>query len=302
LIRAEDLSVHFRQGIKRRVLKALDHLDLEIREGDFFALLGQNGAGKSTAMYCLLGLLRPTQGRVTVFGQSPELGSSLYKQIAYLPEEPHYHDYLTVEEAVRYYGALYGKAVSATRVGELLERLRLTEFRRLPLRKCSKGMKQKVGIAQCLLNDTRVLFLDEPMRGLDPLAVKDFRDVLVEMNKKGATVVMNSHILSEVEMVANRAAIIDRGRVLAQDELTNLLRVDVGAYAVEMQDHPQLPSFFTRESAKDGAAHGTVPVERLYDLIDFARTNHLRLMSFALRKASLEESFFAILSSRSPDA
>jgi ABC-2 type transport system ATP-binding protein len=302
LILAEDLSVHFRQGIGRGVLRALDHLDLEIHEGDFFALLGQNGAGKSTAMYCLLGLLRPTHGRVSIFGRSPELGSDLYRGIAYLPEEPRYHDYLTVEEAVRYYGALYGGVLTEARLDDLLERLQLSRFRRLPLRKCSKGMKQKVGIAQCLTNDARVMFLDEPMRGLDPLAVKEFREILVEKNRQGVTVIMNSHILSEVEMVANRAAILDRGRVVAQDELENLLRVDSGVYEVELQDHPELPAFFVRESTANGGARGSVPADRLYDLLDFARDRKLGLTSFALRKASLEESFFSILSRQKLDA
>jgi len=302
VIRAEEVSVHFRRGLGRGVLKALDRFDIEIREGDFFALLGQNGAGKSTAMYCLLGLLRPTSGRVTIFGRAPELGSPMYGSIAYLPEEPHYHDYLTVEEAVHYYSALYGRAVPQARLHGVLEHLRLAEFRRLPLRKCSKGMKQKVGIAQCMLSDAQLFFLDEPMRGLDPLAVRDVRDVLVEMNRKGATIVMNSHILSEVEMVANRAAIIDRGRVVAQDDLRNLMRVDAALYMVEVEEHPDLPPFFSRESSTDGTARGTVAADRLYEFLDFTRARGLKLTSFALRRATLEESFFSILAQRPPDA
>jgi len=302
MIRAEDVSVHFRQGIRRRRLKALDHLDLEIHDGDFFALLGENGAGKSTAMYCLLGLLRPTTGRVTISGRVPELGSDLFRSVAYLPEEPHYHDYLTVEEAVRYYGSLYGERMGAPRVRALLERLRLGEFAKMPLRKCSKGMKQKVGIAQCLVNDARVMFLDEPMRGLDPLAVKDFRDVLVEKNRAGVTIVMNSHLLAEVEMVATRAAILAHGRVVAQDTLSNLRAVDTTAYAVELQDHPDLPVFFVRESSLGGRVQGTVPVERLYELLDFTRANNLAITSVAQHKSSLEDSFFSILARKPPDA
>jgi len=284
------------------VIKALDHLDLEIHEGDFFALLGPNGAGKSTAMYCLLGLLHPTGGSVSLLGHAPELGSNVYRDVAYLPEEPHYHDYLTVEEAVRYYGALYGNGVTETLLMELLERLQLEQFRKLPLRKCSKGMKQKVGIAQCLIRDVRVLFLDEPMRGLDPIAVKVFRDILVEKNRKGVTVIMNSHILSEVEMVANRAAIIDRGRLVVQDDLKNLLKVDAAVYEVEIQDDPELPSFFLRHSRADGMAQGTVPADRLYELLDVAKTKRLTLTRFALRKTSLEESFLSILSHQAPHA
>ncbi len=302
MIRAEDVSVYFRQGIRRRRLKALDHLDLEIRDGDFFALLGENGAGKSTAMYCLLGLLRPTTGRVTISGRVPTLGSDLFRSVAYLPEEPHYHDYLTVEEAVRYYGSLYGERMGTPKVHALLERLRLGEFAKMPLRKCSKGMKQKVGIAQCLVNDARVMFLDEPMRGLDPLAVKEFRDVLVEKNRAGVTIVMNSHLLAEVEMVATRAAILAPGRVVVQDTLSNLRVVDTTAYAVDVQDHPDLPVFFVRESSLEGRAQGTVPVEHLYELLDFTRANNLAITSVSQHKSSLEDSFFSILARKPPDA
>ncbi len=266
MIRAEDVSVYFRQGIRRRRLKALDHLDLEIRDGDFFALLGENGAGKSTAMYCLLGLLRPTTGRVTISGRVPTLGSDLFRSVAYLPEEPHYHDYLTVEEAVRYYGSLYGERMGTPKV------------------------------------HARVMFLDEPMRGLDPLAVKEFRDVLVEKNRAGVTIVMNSHLLAEVEMVATRAAILAPGRVVVQDTLSNLRVVDTTAYAVDVQDHPDLPVFFVRESSLEGRAQGTVPVEHLYELLDFTRANNLAITSVSQHKSSLEDSFFSILARKPPDA
>src|SRR5580658_8261725 len=130
------------------MVRALNGLTLEVREGDFFALVGRNGAGKSTAMYCFLGLLRPTSGKVQIMGQLPELGSRLYKNVACLPEEPHYHLYLTVEEATRYYSALYRRRVSDKAINDVLERLGLAQFKTLPLSKCSKGMKQKVGIAQ----------------------------------------------------------------------------------------------------------------------------------------------------------
>ena len=125
MIVAEDVHVHFRTGMFRRRVRALDGLSLEVRDGDFFALVGQNGAGKSTAMYCFLGLLRPTSGNVQIMGQVPELGARLYKNVAFLPEEPHYHLYLTVEEATRYYSSLYGKRVSDKTIDESLERLGL---------------------------------------------------------------------------------------------------------------------------------------------------------------------------------
>jgi len=204
VIFAEDVHVHFRTRFLRRKVRALNGLTLEVRDGDFFALVGQNGAGKSTAMYCFLGLLRPTSGKVEIMGQVPELGCGLYKNIAYLPEWPHYHLYLTVDEATRYYSSLSGKCVSDKAINESLERLGLAQFKSHPLAKCSKGMKQKVGIAQCLIHEPKVLFLDEPTRGLDPLIVREFRETLREIHQRGATIVMNSHVLSEIEMLASR--------------------------------------------------------------------------------------------------
>lgn len=226
VIAAENVRVHFRRGLLGEPIRALDGLSLEVREGDFFALVGQNGAGKSTAMYCFLGLLKPTSGNLRVMGQVPGLGSKLYDRVAYLPEEPHYDLYLTVEEAVRYYVSLYGMRVSVQKIREVLERLGLEPFRDLPLAKCSKGMKQKVGIAQCVIHRPRLLLLDEPMRGLDPIATKDFRDALVDLNRRGVTIVMNSHLLSEVELVANRVAILANGRVAAVEDVGTLVGRD----------------------------------------------------------------------------
>jgi ABC-2 type transport system ATP-binding protein len=184
VIVAEDVHMHFRRGFLRKYVRALNGLSLEVREGDFFALVGQNGAGKSTAMYCLLGLLKPTSGKVEVMGKIPNLGSPLYQTVAYLPEEPHYHLYRTVEEATRYYASLYGKRIPAKTINETLERLGLAQFKSLRLAKCSKGMKQKVGLAQCLIHETRLLFLDEPTRGLDPLAVREFREALRDIHQR----------------------------------------------------------------------------------------------------------------------
>jgi len=295
VIVAEDVRVHFRTGLFRRKVRALDGVTLEVREGDFFALVGRNGAGKSTAMYCFLGLLRPTSGKVQIMGQAPELGSSLYKNIAYLPEEPHYHLYLTVEEATRYYSSLYGKRVSNKTINESLERLGLAQFKKLPLAKCSKGMKQKVGIAQCLIHEPQVLFLDEPTRGLDPLIVREFREALRELHQRGATVVMNSHVLSEIEMLANRVAIIDRGKVVVQDELHNLLTLNQELYRVVFNGNGSVPEYLSTVEQTGQLVRAFLPKARLVDFMDFVRTSGTLLHECSLKKTSLEESFFNLV-------
>jgi ABC-2 type transport system ATP-binding protein len=160
-----------------------------------------------------------------------------------------------------------------------------------------------VGIAQCLVNtEARVFFLDEPMRGLDPMTVRDFREMLLERNRAGATIVMNSHILTEVELVANRAAIIDRGRVVAQDELSRLARIDAAVYVVELDDHPELPAFLDREAVVDGHVRASLPAEKLYDLLDFTRAKNVAIASLSRRKTSLEDSFMRALGRETPRA
>lgn len=296
MIVAENVHVRFRRGILRKQIHALNGLSLEVRERDFFALVGQNGAGKSTAMYCFLGLMKPTSGKVQVMGRTPDLGSPLYGGVAYLPEEPHYHLYLTVEEATRYYAALYGKRISDKTINDTLERLGLARFKSLRLAKCSKGMKQKVGIAQCLIHETRLLFLDEPTRGLDPLVIREFREWLQAIHQRGATIVMNSHVLSEIEMLANRVAIIERGKVVVQDELKNLLTLDRGQYSVAYEgDGAAQPEYLGAVERQGALVKGTIPKERLYDFMEFARGSRLLIHECSLKKTSLEESFFKIV-------
>jgi ABC-2 type transport system ATP-binding protein len=270
-------------------------MSLQVREGEFFALLGENGAGKSTAMYCFLGLLRPTAGSIRLFGAAPEPGSSVYAKVAYLPEEPHYHLYLTVEEAVSYYGALFGRTVPAKKVGAILDRLGLAEFRQLRLSKCSKGMKQKVGIAQCLLNEPRMLFLDEPMRGLDPFVVKEFRDILLELHRGGATIVMNSHMLAEVEAVATRVAILAHGRVAVEDSMANILNVISDTYDIEFEADGDGPPFFILEHRSERRMRGTIPASRFYDFMDYARDRQALVHACAVKRSSLEDSFLAVV-------
>jgi len=295
VIIAENVRMHFRRGPFRRQIHALDDLSLEVRDGDFFALVGQNGAGKSTAMYCFLGLVQPTSGKVEVMGRAPYLGSPLYEGVAYLPEEPHYHLYLTVEEATRYYASLYRKRVSDKTIHDSLERLGLAEFKSLPLSKCSKGMKQKVGIAQCLIHETHLLFLDEPTRGLDPLAVRDFRETLREIHQRGATIVMNSHVLSEIEMLANRVAIIDHGKVVAQDDLSNLLTLNRELYSVAIEANGAVPDYLASVERLGNLVKGSIPKERLYDFMEYTRSCGLLVHECSLKKISLEDSFFNIV-------
>lgn len=300
MIFAGNVHVEFRRGILRKKLHALNGINLDVRDGDFFALVGQNGAGKSTAMYCMLGLLKPTSGKIEVMGRVPELGSELYRDVAYLPEEPHYHLYLTVEEATRYYASLYGRSVTRKRIDDTLERLGLGQFKSLPLSKCSKGMKQKVGIAQCLIHETRLLFLDEPTRGLDPLLVREFREALREIHQSGATIVMNSHVLSEIEMLANRVAILERGKVVAQDDLRNFLTVDQELYSVAFEANGDAPDYAASVERTGNVMKADIPKDRRYDFMQYTKGLGLTLFECSLKKNSLEDSFFKLIKGVEP--
>jgi ABC-2 type transport system ATP-binding protein len=298
MIVIRDLVVCYRGGFRRRPITALAGIDLTIDAGDCFGLLGHNGAGKSTALGCLLGLIRPTAGEVTVLGERPRAGAETFRHVGYLPEEPIYHGHLTIAEALTYYARLQGVRDVAARMTPLLERLDLAQWRDLRIDRCSKGMKQKVGIIQALLHEPQLLLLDEPMRGLDPLAVMAFRDLLVEANARGTTIVLSSHLLGEVEQIARHVAILDRGRVVAHDSVANLTRQREPRYAVALAAADTMPADLPgldQPTRVNGQVHGTVAPAALHDFLDGVRAQQLTLVSCALERATLEEAYLNIV-------
>lgn len=295
ILDATDVTVLYRRGFSREPIRALDGFSIQIKPGDVFGLLGPNGAGKSTAMYGFLGLIRPNRGTIQLFGEPPQPGAAVFDRIAYVPEEPHYHLYLTVEEAVTFYGSLYRQPVSSATVASAIDRVGLREFADLRMDKCSKGMKQKVGLATCLLTEPQLVFLDEPTRGLDPIMVKEFRDIVLEMNARGTTFLINSHILSEVEMVCNRVAVMDHGRVLVQDSLRNLTQGDGEHYAVAFSATDTLPAFLTVTQRSAQEIRGIVPTAQLGAFMEFARAKPVTVFECTLKRLSLEEVFMGLV-------
>ncbi len=222
----KDYAVGFGRRKRRR---ALDHLDLRVRQGETFGLLGPNGAGKSTTLKLLLGLIFPTLGFGRILGH--ELGDvGARARIGYLPENPFY-DHLTAEEFLNYVAALFclSPGKRPTRVGELLDRVGLSDSRDLPTRKFSKGMVQRLGIAQALLNDPELIILDEPMSGLDPLGRREVRDLVLQLRQEGKTIVLSTHILSDAEAVCDRVGILNRGRLQGCGELRKILALQAAS-------------------------------------------------------------------------
>jgi ABC-2 type transport system ATP-binding protein len=302
VLEASKVSVTFSAGLLgRNKIRALDDFSVTIEQGDIFGLLGPNGSGKSTAMYCFLGLIRPQKGSVSLLGCQPEQGSPVFDRVGYVPEEPHYHQYLTVEEMSVYYCALYSHQVTHLEIDEAIERAGLSEFRKLRVDKCSKGMKQKLGLLLCTLGHPEIVFLDEPTRGLDPLAVKQFRDIILEMNRQGTTFVINSHVLSEVELICSRVAIMNRGRVVRQDDLSRIIQTDMEHYTVEFEAVENPPPFLLSPEVRQGRTQGRIASVDLQEFLQWSSSQNLKLYECSLTRMNLEEAFFKTLEGASGD-
>lgn len=302
MIEAQGLEVTFRRGLtRRRPIRALDGFSLRVEPGEVIGVVGPNGSGKSTAMHCLLGLIRPDRGTVTVLGRRPRPGSRVYDRLAYLPEEPHYHLYLTVEETVRFYAGLGGGRPDAGEIRRAIERVGLWEARELLLRKCSKGMKQRAGIAALLVRRPDLVLLDEPMRGLDPATVVSFRGLLQEMNRQGTTIVFNTHILPEVEALCTRVAFVKAGRLVRDEPLEAVLDGGGTGYLVEVEARGPAPEAMEVIAGGDGGVHrGLVAAERVAELFATAAAGGARVLSCTLRKSTLERAYFEVLGEPPP--
>ena len=216
------------KGLEKRYgsLQALSGVTLEVEPGTLFGLLGQNGAGKTTLIKILLGLVAPTGGRASLLGQ-PVGGLAARREVGYLPEDHRLPEYHTAPSLLDFYGALQGltRRERQARIPPLLEMLGLKGREKLRIRGYSKGMKQRLGLAQALLHRPRVLFLDEPTDGIDPVGRKEIRDVLLEEQRSGVTVFINSHLLGEVEQLCDRVAIMRRGHLLVSGTVAELTHI-----------------------------------------------------------------------------
>jgi ABC-2 type transport system ATP-binding protein len=235
-IRAEELTKDYAIGFwRKRPYRALDRLSLTIEQGEVFGFLGPNGAGKTTTLKLLMQLVYPTSGRAEILGQ-PVGHVATRQRIGYLPENPYFYDYLTAEELLSYFAQLFGypAAERPKRVSSLLDRVGIGAERRLQLRKFSKGMVQRVGIAQALINDPEVVFLDEPMSGLDPLGRRDVRALILELREQGRTVFFSSHILADAQALCSRVAVVAGGRLAASGRVSEILAFEVRGWELVM--------------------------------------------------------------------
>ena len=220
---------------RTRPYRALDRLTLEVDAGEVFGFLGPNGAGKTTTLKLLMQLVFPTSGRAEILGR-PLGDLEMKRRIGYLPENPYFYDYLTAEELLMYFAALFGFRGEDRRVRTTrwLDEVGLGGERRLQLRKLSKGMLQRVGIAQALINDPELVILDEPMSGLDPLGRRDVRALILRLRDRGCTVFFSSHVLSDAEALCHRVAIVANGRLVSAGRLSDMLEFQARGWELVM--------------------------------------------------------------------
>jgi ABC-2 type transport system ATP-binding protein len=311
VIEIENLVKTFQVGFwKKRPVLALDNLCLKVEQGEIFGFLGPNGAGKTTTLKILMDLLRPTSGATRILGE-PSGSVPMKRRIGYLPENPYFYDYLTAAELLTYVGRLFGIRQSelGTRVRELLRRVGLEGARNQQLRKFSKGMVQRIGIAQALINHPEVVFLDEPMSGLDPLGRREVREVIRSLKDRGTTVFFSSHILPDVEQICDRVAIMNQGRLRETGPLNEILKVRMEGHEIILSSSDERIRSGLRALCDGMASLGdrlqvrAANSAQVESILSYAFKNGAVLVSVTPLRQSLEDYFFQEMAqSQSPAA
>jgi len=304
-IHAAGLRKVYGSRFGRRPIEALAGLDLEIAAGEIFGLLGPNGAGKTTTVKILLGLTHPTSGQARLGGVAVSDPESR-RRVGYLPEGHRFPGYLTARQTLSIFGRMSGveSGVLAARIPQLLERVSLTSWTDVRVKKFSKGMTQRLGLAAALVHAPEILLLDEPTDGVDPVGRREIRDLLREEAGRGTTILLNSHLLSEIERTCDRVAVLSRGRVAAQGSIESLTR-QVSRYrmVVDPLDDGLLASF-----AETGAAIERVnghlvvsakDLDQINALVDRVRVRGAKLAELSPMRSSLEDVFVELVGASS---
>ncbi len=283
----------------RPSVTVLDGLTLSIEQGQIYGFLGPNGSGKTTTLKILLGLMHATTGRVEVLGK-PAGNVMVRKRIGFLPESPYFYDYLTAEEFLTFYGHLAGldRVELNKRVTHLLEIVGLVDARTRQLRKFSKGMLQRIGLAQALIHDPELVILDEPMSGLDPVGRKQVRDLILGLRDQGKTVFFSTHIIPDVEMICDRVGVLAKGKLLATGRVEELVTrghtqsVEIVCQGIKADGIPAITSAATRVLQRGQHSLIMLPgPDRLEETLAVIRAQGGTLISVTPQKGSLEELF-----------
>ncbi|MDB9527762.1 ABC transporter ATP-binding protein [Oscillatoria sp. CS-180] len=302
VVQTHNLTKTYRTGfwLNQRVT-SLRQCSLTVQPGETFGLLGPNGAGKTTLLKILLGIVRPTSGRATVLGQ-PIGDRTLKHRIGYLPENAYFYDYLTGTELLKYTAGIFGLShqEQRQRIAALLDMVGLDAkaIHKKPLKKYSKGMLQRVGLAQALINDPEVVFLDEPMSGLDPTGRFRVREVIVALKERGKTIFFNSHVLSDVETICDRVALLDQGDLLCTGTLDELLGTSASYRVAGRGGNLEvLQKWLSGLQFEHGLWHGMLNGEP-YDFLSSLRGMGGKVVRLQLARPTLEEFFLEQINQR----
>lgn len=294
-LKIENLHKSFKTGFTLKKKKILKGITINVEKGEIFGYLGPNGAGKTTTIKCVLGLIFPEQGDIEILG-FPYLSLKSKEKLGFLPENPYFYDYLTAEEFLDFYSRLYQFSSQQTKekIRSLIKLVGLEKAKDLQLRKFSKGMLQRIGLAQALVNDPELVILDEPLGGLDPLGRKEMRDIIFQLKEKGKTVFLSSHILQDIEMICDKVAIILDGQIVSQGKLQELISekvlfTEIIVSGIDPSDLEHLAEEITFQGGKTFIK--VFREENIKDILELVQEKKGKLHSLIPRTPTLEDLF-----------
>jgi len=298
----ENVHKFFKVGFIPKKKEILKGVSFSVAESEIFGYLGPNGAGKTTTLKCILGLIFPDRGKIEIFGQ-PHLEPRAKERLGFLPENPYFYDYLTAREFLDFYAQLFRvkKDEREERVASLLHLVGMDRARDLQLRKFSRGMLQRIGLAQALVNEPSLVLLDEPLGGLDPLGRKEIRDIIIRLKAEGKTVFLCSHILQDIEMICDRVAIIVDGKILSQGPLTDLISEKILFTEITLSGLAAKDLAGLGESLSAHGGRTLIKVfheEKIQEILDLVKNRKAKIHSLLPRTQTLEDLFVEMVKSQ----
>ncbi|MBD3414326.1 MAG: ATP-binding cassette domain-containing protein [Candidatus Aminicenantes bacterium] len=295
-LEVRDLHKSFKTGFMGKKTKVLRGISLDVKKGEIFGYLGPNGAGKTSTLKCLLGLIFPDRGNIKIFGFD-HLSMKAKQKTGFLPENPYFYDYLTASEFLNFYSKLFEKQ-KTEQTPDLLRLVGLENKGDIQLRKFSKGMLQRMALAQALINDPELLLLDEPLGGLDPIGRKEIRDIILNLKERGKTIFLSSHILQDIEMICDRVAVLVNGEVINQGRLHDLVSQEIlfTEITVSQLSNKDLESF-----GKTLSHYGDKSLIQIFDqnkvnqILQFINEKNGKVHSLVPRTQSLEDIFVGMV-------
>lgn len=293
--------------VQRVAPAALEKLNLTVPEGCIFGLVGPNGSGKTTTLKLLLDLIRPTSGTAEILGE--KVGRIGYKQkIGFLPEGPYFYDHLNGEEILHFYGSLFGMRGAGLRkkADELLELVGMSDRRNVRIRDCSRGMIQRIGLAQAIINDPILVFLDEPTANLDPLGSRQIKDVILHLRTQGKTVFLSSHLLANIEEICDEVAVLDQGKMVAEGKVQDLLFADeatlITASNVSAEAKTRVEALASDVKLEDGTLTARVADDdRVFEILSIIHSTGGKIASVGQRRRRFEEAFLELTGMAVPE-